>query len=96
MLKSIFSFNFFRMAEKTKPTVVFVLGAPGAGKGTQCKMLQEEKQFFHLSAGDLLREEMSNKDSQYSELINDLIKNGKIVPVHYFIYSRIILQFNSY
>jgi cytidylate kinase len=37
------------------PTVVFVLGGPGAGKGTQCANLVRDYDFEHLSAGDLLR-----------------------------------------
>lgn len=30
-------------------TVIFVLGGPGAGKGTQCARLVEHKGFVHLS-----------------------------------------------
>lgn len=37
--------------------VVFVLGGPGSGKGTQCGRLVEHFGLVHLSAGDLLREE---------------------------------------
>jgi len=40
-----------------KPQVVFILGGPGAGKGTQCQKIVEEFSFVHLSAGELLREE---------------------------------------
>lgn len=41
-----------------KRKVVFVLGAPGTGKGTQCELLQQKfKSLQHLSAGELLREE---------------------------------------
>jgi adenylate kinase family enzyme len=32
-------------------TVIFVLGGPGAGKGTQCEKLVKEFAFEHLSAG---------------------------------------------
>jgi len=63
-----------------KPNVVFVLGGPGAGKGTECGKLVEEFGFVHLSAGDLLREERKN-GGQQGELINDYIKEGKIIPV---------------
>ena len=34
-----------------KPNVVFVLGAPGAGKGTQCQRIVDKFGFVHLSAG---------------------------------------------
>jgi len=66
---------------KKDTTVVFVLGGPGAGKGTQCAKLVEEFGFVHLSAGDLLRDERNRAGSQYGELIHNHIKEGKIVPM---------------
>ncbi|KAJ8306214.1 hypothetical protein KUTeg_016759 [Tegillarca granosa] len=69
-----------RMASK-KYNVLFVLGGPGAGKGTQCEKIVKEFGYVHLSAGDLLREERSNPSSQYGEIIEGHIKNGTIVPV---------------
>ncbi len=71
--------NFPRWPRKNK--VIFLLGAPGSGKGTECQKLVEDFGYEHLSAGDLLREERSKTDSQYSELIENHIKNGTIVPV---------------
>lgn len=65
----------------SKPQVVFVLGGPGAGKGTQCSNIVSKFGFVHLSAGDLLRAECSKPDSMYGELIDTHIKNGTIVPV---------------
>ncbi|KAI9332920.1 adenylate kinase-domain-containing protein [Zopfochytrium polystomum] len=61
--------------------VVFVLGGPGAGKGTQCANLVRDYGFVHLSAGDLLREERQRPGSPYGELINNIIKEGQIVPM---------------
>ncbi|KDR21793.1 UMP-CMP kinase [Zootermopsis nevadensis] len=69
------------MSSTIKPDVVFVLGAPGAGKGTQCTNIVKEFGFIHLSAGDLLREERNKEGSEYGELIEDNIKHGRIVPV---------------
>lgn len=66
---------------KMVPKVVFVLGGPGAGKGTQCQRIVQNYGYVHLSAGDLLREERSNPNSEYGELIENYIKDGKIVPV---------------
>lgn len=60
--------------------VIFVLGGPGSGKGTQCANLVRDYNFVHLSAGDLLRAEQAREDSQYGELISNYIKEGKIVP----------------
>ncbi|KAK4520947.1 uncharacterized protein ATC70_006831 [Mucor velutinosus] len=62
-------------------TVVFVLGGPGAGKGTQCENLTKDYGFVHLSAGDLLRAEQKREGSKYGELINNYIKDGLIVPM---------------
>ncbi|KAK5632942.1 hypothetical protein RRF57_008656 [Xylaria bambusicola] len=62
-------------------TVLFVLGGPGAGKGTQCERLVASYGFTHLSAGDLLRAEQNRAGSEYGELIKDYIKNGLIVPM---------------
>ncbi|KAF9433527.1 hypothetical protein BGZ76_009317 [Entomortierella beljakovae] len=64
-----------------KTTVIFVLGGPGAGKGTQCAHLVDDYGFVHLSAGDLLRAEQERPGSQYGELIKSYIKEGKIVPM---------------
>ncbi|KAG5363402.1 Uridylate kinase [Yarrowia sp. B02] len=61
-------------------SVIFVLGGPGAGKGTQCAKLVDEYGFVHLSAGDLLRAEQTRPNSQYGKLIADCIKAGSIVP----------------
>lgn len=61
--------------------VIFVLGGPGAGKGTQCANLVRDYGFKHLSAGDLLREEQDRKGSQFGQMIKDYIREGTIVPM---------------
>ncbi|GMY22938.1 UMP-CMP kinase 3-like [Fagus crenata] len=66
------------VAEK-KPTVVFVLGGPGSGKGTQCANIVEHFGYTHLSAGDLLRAEIKS-GSENGTMIQNMIKEGKIVP----------------
>jgi UMP-CMP kinase len=65
--------------QEKKPKIYFVLGNAGSGKGTQCARLVDKFGFAHISAGDLLREEVRSK-SPDGEMIDDLIKNGKIVP----------------
>lgn len=67
--------------DNKKITVIYVLGGPGAGKGTQCALLVTEYDFVHLSAGDLLRAEQEREGSQYGELIKEYIKEGQIVPM---------------
>lgn len=63
-----------------KPRILFVLGGPGAGKGTQCVKVSDEFGIKHLSAGELLRNEIS-KGSANGLLIESYLKEGKIVPV---------------
>lgn len=55
--------------------VVFVLGGPGSGKGTQCALIAEDEAlgYAHLSAGDLLRAER-NSGSKLAEMINEYIR----------------------
>lgn len=59
--------------------VVFVLGGPGSGKGTQCTSIVQQFGFTHLSAGDLLRAEI-NSGNENGVMIQSMIKEGKIVP----------------
>ncbi|XP_028283464.1 UMP-CMP kinase [Parambassis ranga] len=71
----------YRVSLIMKPQVVFVLGGPGAGKGTQCSKIVEAYNYTHLSAGDLLRAERAREGSEFGQLIASYIKEGKIVPV---------------
>ncbi|KAM9790393.1 UMP-CMP kinase isoform X1 [Syngnathus typhle] len=71
----------YRVGTMKKPQVVFVLGGPGAGKGTQCAKIVENYNYTHLSAGDLLRAERAREGSEFGALIANFIKDGKIVPV---------------
>ena len=63
-----------------KRQVIFVLGGPGSGKGTQSLLLAKELGFPHISAGETLVEERDS-GSPDGNLINQYIANGKIVPV---------------
>ncbi|XLS46527.1 hypothetical protein HN51_020885 [Arachis hypogaea] len=65
--------------QKRNPTIVFVLGGPGSGKGTQCANIVQHYGYTHLSAGDLLRAEIKS-GSENGTMIQNMIKEGKIVP----------------
>jgi len=67
--------------DNSRITVIYVLGGPGAGKGTQCGKLVEDFGFCHLSAGDLLRAEQQREGSNYGDLIRTCIREGNIVPM---------------
>ncbi|XP_077235231.1 UMP-CMP kinase 3-like isoform X2 [Tasmannia lanceolata] len=66
-------------SQDKKITIVFVLGGPGSGKGTQCANIVKHFGYTHLSAGDLLRAEIKS-GSENGTMIQNMIKEGKIVP----------------
>jgi UMP-CMP kinase len=62
-----------------KPNVVFVLGGPGAGKGTMCELAESQLGWTHLSTGDLLRAELQ-AGGPTAATIEEFITAGKLVP----------------
>ena len=57
---------------------IILFGPPGAGKGTQAQFIVKKHNYFQLSTGNLLREEVKLKTVLGSE-IEKLISNGKFV-----------------
>lgn len=64
-----------------KPAVIFVLGGPGSGKGTQCELLKREFHLPQLCAGELLRRE-AKTGSELGKSISSIMQRGEIVPGH--------------
>jgi adenylate kinase family enzyme len=62
-----------------RPNVVFVLGGPGAGKGTMCELAESQLDWTHLSTGDLLRAEQQ-AGGETAVAIEEFIAAGKLVP----------------
>jgi len=60
--------------------IIFVLGGPGSGKGTQCEKIVNKYGFCHLSTGDLLREEVNSGTERANEL-TAIMKRGELVPM---------------
>ncbi len=58
---------------------LILLGPPGAGKGTQAKLLSQRLKIPHISTGDILREEV-RENSQLGEKIAGFVKSGELVP----------------
>ena len=58
--------------------IIILLGPPGAGKGTQAKIICQSKELFHFSTGDILRNEVNQKSSVGQE-IETIINAGKLV-----------------
>ncbi|MBL7084695.1 MAG: adenylate kinase [Candidatus Omnitrophica bacterium] len=58
---------------------LILLGPPGAGKGTQAKLLAEQFNIPHISTGDILRDEM-REDSPLGHRVQQFVKSGELVP----------------
>lgn len=59
--------------------VLWVLGGPGSGKGTQCDKIVDKYGFTHISTGDLLRNEVASGSSRGMAL-EAIMKEGQLVP----------------
>ncbi|RMH13193.1 MAG: nucleoside monophosphate kinase [Planctomycetota bacterium] len=57
---------------------VLLFGAPGAGKGTQGKILGQIPGFFHLSCGDVFRSLDIN--SELGKIFREYSSRGELVP----------------
>ena len=64
---------------------IVLLGPPGCGKGTQSKLLVDNKNFFQLSTGDLLRAETSDNKSDVGQKIKQIMQQGGLVPDNFVI-----------
>jgi len=62
-----------------KPTYIVMLGPPGAGKGTQAKVLAKKLNLTHVSSGDLFRENLNNK-TELGRLAQSYMSKGELVP----------------
>jgi adenylate kinase len=58
---------------------LIILGAPGAGKGTQAKAISENFNIPHISTGDILRNEIK-RGSELGKKAVGLVESGKLVP----------------
>lgn len=56
-----------------------LLGAPGAGKGTQAKRLMKALNVPHISSGNIFRENL-NKPTELGKLAQTFISDGQLVP----------------
>ena len=58
---------------------LILLGPPGAGKGTQAKLLTQRFNIPHISTGDILRDAM-REDSPLGLKVCEFVKSGDLVP----------------
>ena len=58
---------------------IILLGPPGAGKGTQAKLLAAKNGLAHLSTGDILRDEVT-RDTELGRKAKGYMNRGDLVP----------------
>ena len=61
-----------------KPNVIFVIGGPGCGKGTQCKRIVKNFGYTSFSSGDLLRKYVEEKKEGFEE-IHQKMQEGALI-----------------
>jgi adenylate kinase len=59
--------------------IIVVMGAPGAGKGTQARLLQERLRLPQISTGDIFRA-LKHADTPLAQEVRDIMTRGQLVP----------------
>ena len=67
------------MFEEEKHMKIIMLGAPGAGKGTQAKMLAAKYDIPHISTGDIFRANIKN-GTELGAKAKEYMDKGLLVP----------------
>lgn len=67
------------MAEQSDGLFIVMLGAPGAGKGTQARLLSEALGLPQISSGDIFRENLKNQTA-LGLLAKQYMDKGELVP----------------
>lgn len=58
--------------------IIVLIGAPGAGKGTQARLLQERRNIPQISTGDIFRE-MKSADTPLAREVQSIMASGKLI-----------------
>ena len=58
--------------------IIVLVGAPGAGKGTQARLLQERRGIPQISTGDMFRE-MKTLDTPLAREVQEIMASGKLI-----------------
>jgi adenylate kinase len=61
------------------PKIIVLMGAPGAGKGTQARLLQERLHLPQISTGDMFRA-LKEQKTPLADEVRAIMEAGKLVP----------------
>ena len=61
------------------PNYIVLLGAPGAGKGTQAAIISKDLGLPHISSGDIFRENVK-KHTDLGKIAEEYLNRGDLVP----------------
>ncbi len=61
------------------PKIIVLMGAPGAGKGTQARLLQERLHLPQISTGDIFRA-LKNAQTPLAQEVREIMERGQLVP----------------
>ena len=61
------------------PKIIVLMGAPGAGKGTQARLLQERLHLPQISTGDMFRA-LKEQQTPLANEVRAIMEAGKLVP----------------
>ena len=59
--------------------IIVLMGAPGAGKGTQARLLQERMNLPQISTGDIFRA-LSEAHSPLAHEVRAIQQSGRLIP----------------
>ena len=59
--------------------IIVLMGAPGAGKGTQARLLQERLHLPQISTGDIFRS-LKTAQTPLAQEVREIMERGQLVP----------------
>lgn len=72
--------------------IIVIMGAPGAGKGTQARLLSDRFDYMQISTGDILRE-MSQAETPLGRELKEILTSGRLVSDE--VLAEVILERTS-
>lgn len=71
-------YSVLSVAKYLMDKIIILIGAPGAGKGTQARLLDERRGIPQISTGDMFRE-MKKADTPLAREVQETMASGKLI-----------------